>query len=173
MLSCYQTTLLLYMASAICTLISLISVIPLCLKFGLGLRVKKKFGLLLPAFQERRTMMQMQNHARNKQNWNECLTKTFLHKLSLSFNFNHFSLHHHSMTNYQCLSHAILTQRLCVLILFQDPGKVDSFYAFSSYAVIGKVLHKIALDGATGIVVVLNSPTQPLYSPLMELLHSS
>ena len=45
MLSCYQTTLLLYMASAICTLISLISVIPLCLKFGLGLRVKKKIWI--------------------------------------------------------------------------------------------------------------------------------
>ena len=40
MLSCYQTTLPLYMASTICTLINLICVIPLYLKFGLGLRTK-------------------------------------------------------------------------------------------------------------------------------------
>ena len=33
---------------------------------GLGLR-KKKFELLLPTFQERRTMMQMQNHAKANQ----------------------------------------------------------------------------------------------------------
>ena len=81
--SCYQTKQLLYMASTICTLINLMCVIPLYLKFGLGLRVKT-FGLLLPTFQERRTMMQMQNHAKNKLKCNGCLTK----KLFLSFNFN-------------------------------------------------------------------------------------
>ena len=62
-LSCYQTTLLLYMASTICTLINLICVSPLYLKLGLGLRAKA-FGLLLTTFQERRTIMQMQNHAK-------------------------------------------------------------------------------------------------------------
>ena len=73
--SCYQTTLLLYMASITCTLINLNCVIPY-LKFGLGLRIKT-FGLLLPTFQEKRTIMQMQNHAKNKLKWNGCLTKNF------------------------------------------------------------------------------------------------
>ena len=64
MLSCYQTTLPLYMVSTIFTLINLIYVIPLYLKFGLGLTIKA-FGLLRPTFTERRTIMQMQNHAKN------------------------------------------------------------------------------------------------------------
>ena len=44
------------------------------------------------------------------------------------------------------------------------------FYAFPTFAVIGKVLHKIVLDIATGIIVVPNWPTQPWYSHLMKLL---
>ena len=44
------------------------------------------------------------------------------------------------------------------------------FYAFSVFAVIGKVLHKIVLDIATGIIVVPNWLTQPLHSLLMKLL---
>ena len=52
------------MVSAIFTLINLIYIIPLYLKFGLGLIIKA-FGLLRPTFAERRTMMQMQNHAKN------------------------------------------------------------------------------------------------------------
>ena len=44
------------------------------------------------------------------------------------------------------------------------------FYAFPPFAVIGKVLHKIVLDVATGIIVVPNWPTQPWYSLLMKLL---
>ena len=39
------------------------------------------------------------------------------------------------------------------------------FYAFPPSAVIGKVLHKIVLDVATGTIVVRNWPTQPWYSP--------
>ena len=44
------------------------------------------------------------------------------------------------------------------------------FYAFPPFAVIGKVLHKIILDVATGIIVVPSWPTQPWYSLLMKLL---
>ena len=51
-INCYQTKLLLYMTSATCTLINLICVIPLYLKFGPGMRTKT-FGILLPPFQER------------------------------------------------------------------------------------------------------------------------
>ena len=43
-----------YLAPTKFTLINLICAIPLYLEFGIGLR-KKKFGLLLPTFQERRT----------------------------------------------------------------------------------------------------------------------
>ena len=53
----------------------------------LGMRTKT-FELLLPTFQERRIRIQMQNHAKNKLNWNGCLTKKVLQKLFLSFNFN-------------------------------------------------------------------------------------
>ena len=83
MISYYQTTLSLQMASTICTLINLICVIPLYLKLGLAMR-SKTFGLLFPTFQERRTMMQMQNHVKNKLNWNGCLTKKCLQKLFLT-----------------------------------------------------------------------------------------
>ena len=86
MLSCYQTTLPLYMASTICTLINLICVIPLYLKYGLGVRIKS-FGLLLLAFQERQTMMLMQNHQKANQRW------TYFHQVS--------------MPNYQFFSHTI------------------------------------------------------------------
>ena len=44
------------------------------------------------------------------------------------------------------------------------------FYAFPPFAVIGKVLHNIVLDVATGIIVVLNWSTQLWYSLLMKLL---
>ena len=44
------------------------------------------------------------------------------------------------------------------------------FYAFPPFAVIGKVLHNIVLDVATGIIAVLNWSTQPWYSLLMKLL---
>ena len=86
-LSCFQTTLLLYMALTICTLINLICVISLYLKFGLALWTKS-FALLLPTFKKRRTMMQMRNHAKSKLNWNGCLTKKFSQELFLSLNFN-------------------------------------------------------------------------------------
>ena len=44
------------------------------------------------------------------------------------------------------------------------------FHAFPPFAVIGKVLHKIVLDVATGIIVVPNWPTQSRYSLMMKLL---
>ena len=86
MFRCYQTTLLLYMVSTICTEVNLICIIPLYLKFGFGLRMKT-FGLLLPTFQKRRTMMQMQNHAKNKLNLNGCSTKKNFTKIISKFQF--------------------------------------------------------------------------------------
>ena len=44
------------------------------------------------------------------------------------------------------------------------------FHVFPPFAVIGKVLHKIVLAVATGIIVVPNWPTQSRYSLLMNLL---
>ena len=44
------------------------------------------------------------------------------------------------------------------------------FYAFPPFAAIEKMLHKIVLDVATGIIVVPNWPIQPWYSLLMMLL---
>ena len=44
------------------------------------------------------------------------------------------------------------------------------FYPFPPLAAIGKVLHKIVLDVATGIIVVPNWSTQPWYSLLLKLL---
>ena len=44
------------------------------------------------------------------------------------------------------------------------------FYVFPPFAVIGKVLHKIVFDVATGIIVVPDWPTQPWYILLMKLL---
>ena len=35
------------------------------------------------------------------------------------------------------------------------------FYAFPPFVVVGKVLHKIVLDKAIGIIVLPNWPTQP------------
>ena len=43
------------------------------------------------------------------------------------------------------------------------------FYAYPLFAIIVKVLHKIVLVVATGIIVISNWPTQPWYSLLMEL----
>ena len=43
------------------------------------------------------------------------------------------------------------------------------FFAYPLFAVIVKVLHKIVLVVATGIIVISNWPTQPWYSLLMEL----
>ena len=43
------------------------------------------------------------------------------------------------------------------------------FYAFPPFAAIRKVLHKIVLDVATGIIVVPNWPIQPWYSLLIKL----
>ena len=44
------------------------------------------------------------------------------------------------------------------------------FYAFPPFAAIGKMLHNIVLDVATGIIAVLNWSTQPWCSLLMKLL---
>ena len=59
----YNTTT--YMAS---TLINLIFIIPY-LKSGIVVRA---FGLLPPTFQEKRTMMQIQNRTKDKPIWNGC-----------------------------------------------------------------------------------------------------
>ena len=168
-LSCFQTTLLLYMALTICTLINLICVISLYLKFGLALWTKS-FALLLPTFKKRRTMMQMRNHAKSKLNWNGCLTKNFSQELFLSLNFNQRQTYllQDSVPNYQCLSRINLTQRLCMLMLFPCQGR--PFYPFPPFPIIGKVLHQIVLDVAIRIIVAPNWSKKPQYSLLMQLL---
>ena len=45
-----------------------------------------------------------------------------------------------------------------------------TFYTFLPFAVTGKVLHKIVLHVATGVIVVPNWSTQPWYSLLKTLL---
>ena len=80
-LSCYQATLLLYMASKICTLINLIYAIPLYLKFGLR---AKTFGLLLTTFHGRRIMMQMQNHTHKKTELKSMLNQKHITKILAS-----------------------------------------------------------------------------------------
>ena len=44
------------------------------------------------------------------------------------------------------------------------------FYTFPPFAAVGKVLHKIVLDVAAGIIVVPYWPTEPWYSLLIKLL---
>ena len=53
---------------------------------------------------------------------------------------------------------------------FSIPLQDRPFYTFPHFAVIGKVLHKIVLDVATGIIVVPNWPSEPWYSHVMKLL---
>ena len=99
--------------------------------FGWGavwnnIRTGGAFNLEKTMKRKRRAMMQMQNHAKNKLNWNGCLTKNVLQKLFLSFNFNQrwTYLHQGSMLNCQCLFHTIQTQRLSNLMLFQYHGGI-------------------------------------------------
>ena len=54
--------------------------------------------------------------------------------------------------------------------VFSISWQNKSFYTFPPFAVIGKIIHKIVLDVATGMIVVPNCPTQPWYSLLMKLL---
>ena len=53
---------------------------------------------------------------------------------------------------------------------FSISSQCRPFYAFPPFVVIRKVLHKIVLGVATGIIVVPNWSTQPWYSLLMKLL---
>ena len=57
-----------------------------------------------------------------------------------------------------------------MLFQYHGVGGGRPFYAFPPFAIIGKVLHKIVLDVATGIIVVPNWPTQPWYNLLIKLL---
>ena len=157
MLSSYQTTPLLYMILTICALINLIFAIPLYLKSGVCLRIET-LGLLLPTFQERRTIMEMQNHAENKLNWNGCLTKKNFTKIISEFQFQPEVYLFASRLNAQ----------LQVLVSYHpDPETMHinafsiswqgrPFCAFPLFTVIEKVLNKIVLDVATEIHVVSN-----------------
>ena len=166
MLSCYQTTLLLYMASTICTLINVICVIPLYLKFGLRLRIKT-FGLLLPTFQD----ADADAESRKKQTELEwMLNQKKFTKIISKFKFQPEA----------DLFPSRLNAQLPVFVSYHpDPEAMHTnaflvswrgrpFYAFPPFAVIGKVLHKIVLDLATEIIVVPIWPTQPWYSLLMK-----
>ena len=161
MLSCYQTTLLLYMASAICTLINLTCIISLCLKFGLGLRIKT-FGLLLTTFQERRTMMQLQNHGEKQTELEWILNQKIFTKIISKFKLQ---------PKVDLFASKLNTQLPVFVSYHPDPEVMDintfsipwrdrPFYAFPPFAVTGKVLHKIVLDVVTGIIVVPDWPTQ-------------
>ena len=119
MQSCNQTTLLVYMASTICSLSYLSCVITFYLKLGFEMAIKQ-VGLLIPTFQEKRTMMQMQNHAKNKWNWNGYLIETFLNFFSrFSFEPEVHLLASRVNAQLTVLPHITLMQRLCILVLFQ------------------------------------------------------
>ena len=171
MLSCYQTTILLYMASTICTLIDLICVNPLYMKFEFGLRTKT-FGLLLPTFQERRTMMQIENHAKKQTELEWMLNQKILIKIISKFQFQpeldlfapRLSAQLPVFVSYHPETEAMYINA------FSISWQGRPFYAFPPFAVIGKALHKIILDVATGIIVVPNWSTQSWYSLLMKLL---
>ena len=63
------------------------------------------------------------------------------------------------MFNYQCLFRTILTQRLCILMLFQYhviPWQGRPFHSLPPSTVIRTALHKIVLDVTTEITVVPN-----------------
>ena len=104
--------------------------------------------------------MQILNLAKNKPNWNGCLTTKFLQKLFLS-----------QFQPAVALFASRLNAKLPVFVSYQpDPEAMHinafsiswqgrPFYAFPLFAVIGKVLHKIVLDVATGIIGVPNWPT--------------
>ena len=154
MLSCYQTTLLLYMASTICTLINLICVIPLYLKFGLRLRIKT-FGILLPTSQEKRTMMQMQNHAKKQTELEWMFNQKIFTKIISNFQFQHEVDLFASRLNDQLpvfLSYHPDPEAMHINA-FSISWQSRPFYAFPLLAVIGEALHKIVLDVATGIIV--------------------
>ena len=158
------------MASTICTLINLICVIPLYLKFGLWLRIKT-FGLLLPTFQERRTIIQMQNRAKNKLIWNGRLTKKMFTKIISNFQFQHEVELFASRLNAQLpvfLSYHPDPEAMH--IVFSISLQSRSFYAFPPLVAVGEVLHKIVLDVATRIIIAPDWPTQPCHSLLMKLL---
>ena len=137
MLSCYHTSLLLYMASTKYTLFNLICVIPLYLKFWLGLRTKT-FWLLLPTFQERRTMMQMHNHAKSKPYWRGCLTKKIFTKIISKFQFQSEVDLFAVFVSYHSDPEAMHINT------FSISWQSRPFYAFPPFAVIGKVLNKIS-----------------------------
>ena len=171
MLSCCQTTLPLYMASTICTLINLICAIPLYLRFGLGLRIKI-FGLLLPRFQETRTMMQMQNHTKKQTELEWMLDPKIFMKIISKFKFQ---------PEVDLFASRLNAQLTMLVSYHPDPEAMHvnafsiswqgrPFYTFPPFAAIGKVLHKIVLDVATGIIAVPNWPKHPWYSILMKLL---
>ena len=81
------------------------------------------------------------------------LNQKLLQKLFLSFNYNQMwaYLNQGSMCNYQFAQCPTMHINTFSISWWYRP-----FYAFRPFAVIGKVLHKIVLDVATGIIVVPN-----------------
>ena len=72
------------------------------------------------------------------------------------------------MPNYQCFIPSC--PEATHINAFSISWQGRNFHAFPLFAVIGKVLHKIVLDTARGIIVVPYWPTQPWYSLLIKLL---
>ena len=154
----YQTTLLLYMVSTICTLINLIYVIPLYLKFGLRLRTKTFAASYIPGKEN----YDADPESRKKQTKLEWMLN---HKIFTKII---------SKSQFQpevALFASRLNAKLPVFVSYHpDPEAMHinafskswqgrPFYAFPLFAVIEKVLHKIVLDVATGIIGVPNLAT--------------
>ena len=145
--------------------------------FGWGavwnnIRTGGTFNLKKTMKRKRRAMMQMQNHAKNKLNWNGCLTKKCLTKIISKFQFQ----------SKMDLFASRLNAQLPVFVSYQPDPEAKQFiafailwrdirfYAFPPFAAIEKMLYKIVLDVATGIIVVPNWSIQPWFSLLMMLL---
>ena len=79
-----------------------------------------------------------------------------------------------SRLNYQIkpfISYRPDPEALCVNA-FQVNWNPFLFYAFPPFSILGKVLQKVIIDGAEGIIIVPYWPNQPWYARLIRLLMS-
>ena len=120
----------------------------------------KTFGLLLPTFQERRTMMQMQNHV-NKTELERILNQKKFTKILSKFQFQ---------PEVDVFASRLIAQlpvsyhpdlEAMHINAFSISWQDRPFYTFPPLAVIGKVLHEIVLEVARRIIVAPNWQTQP------------
>ena len=158
------------MASTVCTLINLICVIPLYLRFGLGLREKH---LVTASY-----IPGKGNYDADAESWKKqtelewILNQIFFTKIISKFQFQAkvglFASRLNAQLPVFVSYHADL--EAMHINAFSISWQGGPFYVFPPLTVIGKVLHKIVLVVATGIIVVPNRPKQPWYSLVMKLL---